>query len=402
MKKYNYTILIAIVIICYLTCCRKEISDIDYKVREKIIFNKELSIDLTKLKSWNNQHQQLIGDLTTFQYEKFGNSVTYSILTKEIDSNDFQIVSSLFTPNEIIVQIAFYTYDDNPSEIDTLDNQSISGASVYYIENNRMFHKLFVKQNNGELIERTSYSVEANITRMEDIVHIFINEPNINDANSFVFIRNENFNENELLYKKSYLPLKEAIYLKNYLEEHESYRQLPGEDGPGGRTCGTRCSGGYPDQICRYNGTCEDVCAANITLNTLQTNNNQLVTNFIFSKYYSLRDSLFSNNGLGDKYNLYYKALCCALIDDIDLNLSIEVAYLLPNINEAIDKTFNTNYTDTIIGTNLSIQLNTFLTQMKSINNNNDFNTILTDIQNDIDNLKSKNRLDFRNEFYEQ
>jgi len=127
MKKYNYTILIAIVIICYLTCCRKEISDIDYKVREKIIFNKELSIDLTKLKSWNNQHQQLIGDLTTFQYEKFGNSVTYSILTKEIDSNDFQIVSSIFTPNEIIVQIAFYTYDDNPSEIDTLDNQSISG-----------------------------------------------------------------------------------------------------------------------------------------------------------------------------------------------------------------------------------------------------------------------------------
>jgi len=116
---------------------------------------------------------------------------------------------------------------------------------------------------------------------------------------------------------------------------------------------------------------------------------------FNLSLHRRLRDNLMKNYNIGEKYIQYYYAISGFLQrQDYQTQTLLKMISTLPEFNNSIEKLIDqtNNGNEIIITESLKNDIFAIITDLKLISNNEDYQYILTDLENDINSIKNKTK----------
>lgn len=303
----------------------------------------------------------------------------------------------------------FTIYYDNPSVLENNSNikSNIIAFSVYEFDNeNEIVHKFYLK--NNQTFEK-KFSLKENVMNTSNQVFLLsyyfpkeFKAKNIG-INNFCDINEASNDKNRTQRNEFNLFKVVAIHkIKSELLKYNTLSRVADpkdecvsceESGKGVCDSGLYCNGETP--ICEEEDEQEDMVERGMI--------SQSSADILFNKqlYYDLRDDLMSQYNIGEKYIDYYYALSGFLQkSDYNVTTLYKMMATLPDFNDSIEKLLNntTSSSEIIISTQLKNDMLSIVNDLKAVSQNSDYQTILTELENDIILISNKSKSTILNE----
>ncbi|MCD6112010.1 MAG: hypothetical protein J7J86_01940 [Bacteroidales bacterium] len=382
MKKKTILMLIIILSIIYTSCSKKKICNscskeptghtiITLKTgRDTIRFETDFWLINNSTKQFSIASAGINNELYTFLY------------------NNIKIISS----NNIY---SIVIYVDKLVENGTSFNiKNIKGLSVYEIHNKSIFHHLYIKENNiYNEVKKTNVEVPG-VT--SNHLNFYLKNYVFNDFNlkSYIIIFTNN---GEAFYNNNSIP---NVKIKK-IKSSTTYKEQGG-----GESCGDPCTYGNNYFYCMIspygsdcypNGGPNDPCTANAVSYRLVGLPEQTILDY--DLMYSFKSSFMENYQIGNEYIEYYNVISSTVYNDISLSVAMQTANTFSDFKVVLVKLLNYSnyYNDILINDELKGKLINLILQYKSLNSNQEFQTILDSIIIDIQNYSNKTVQDVLN-----
>jgi hypothetical protein len=303
----------------------------------------------------------------------------------------------------------FTIYYDNSSvtENKSINKSNVIALSIYEFDNeNEIVHRFYLKKN--QTFEE-KFSLKENVMNTSNQVFLLsyyfpkeFKEKNIG-INNFCDI-NEASNDKNRTQRNEFNLFKVVAInkIKSQLLKNNTLSRVADpkdecvscqETGKGVCDSGLYCNGETP--ICEQEDEQEDMVERGII--------SQSSADILFNKqlYYDLRDDLMSQYNIGEKYIDYYYAISGFLQkSDYNITTLYKMMTTLPEFNDSIEKLLNntTSSSEIIIDTQLKNDMLSIVNDLKAVSQNNDYQTILTELENDIILISNKSKSTLLNE----
>jgi len=371
---------------------------ISFFVFSLLLFN--ISCD-NDIKTGHEQYSYFIDDIPlensfNFSYNVSKETTTFTVVETKYDDYN-QVLNYLNTLvegqnlNFPISSIVFYSNIDDNSNSYNLE--STIAVSIFYLNNGKLFHSLFKKNNNSDFIKDINFD---KISTANIELNTLQNLSLLIEAKSWHFIKLNNFK----FYKTN-----ASNTIGEYIEtELLKKREIYKIKNPSGLTCWDNISFCYSANECPCSMSpdggldcavygCGPTDCGISEANKLLSNENKLNTNFA----YNFRNNFLKKYNKGKLYISYYYVLSKELksIDYFTLSNILYDYNFYKKIYSIANTLENGNNDDIVISSSDSLIILNKINVLKNYAPNNEkYQIILNNIKNDVITYTNKTRVE--------
>lgn len=365
------------------------------KEEQSLVNNLEqFDIQFQKIENWSN-------NVKTFSNGSLDNPNYYQGAINTVNNEDFTNFFMKFfreKTGENNLPSALVFFVNKPiDELQTLTSNNVVGITSYMASGNKLSHNLYLSDTNlfKEIVE---FSFEVRSLTTNQIQYSLLKKvkTNFKEANSYILILNKS--NGTLVGESDQFQIRTAVLeSKRQTNDGASQREVPWVDVVA--SCASPCTDSKGNCEVYEQGLNQCVSAGCLVsdIETQLLNNNTFEPSYIEetfeeSTFYSFRDNFLIQTNIGNKYINYYYALSAFLYQNVNLSIAANTATLLPQINEAIEKLQfpEINGDQILINEELKTDILQILAEYKSISENDDYNSVLDDIENDVNEFSNK------------
>lgn len=391
-KYYSIPILIELVVLVVLLvhCTREPLTGCQVKGER----DTPISIDIssskigTKMALYNKANEMKVN-------YQFADASLDKILFEELKSNVNSLINQNLAPYAIVL------YCDKYLDDGLVDQSVIFGYSLYSYSDGIIRHKLFQKNNFGQLVENKAYDMQVRTIVTNMLGDILKKEifPLKTDNKSILLIFNKDKPKIILKNKRDDYLIKTQVSktLRSFLKEAEP----PDED-----DCSLPCLF-QPDNACFPGSddpenplwTCfPRYCPKEESQNAIETGGGMSTDsiNIAFDTQldYDFRDDFLINSEKGQKYIDYYYTIGSYITGEISLPLALKTARTLALFNNVMEIMMDPNAptNQIVIDSTLKSKLESLIEDYKELSTDQDYIDILDEILSDLDDYSGKTR----------
>lgn len=394
MRKLKITFLFLGITALIYSCSKT--STIEPPEINTLSVNYEKEIDFKEVNDYTKNSKE-----ETFTYTEFGKNKSCTELLLYFDQEGFKQLNSIFTGNAQISRVIFYTNINKPTTITSLHKDFVTGISVFTIEEDKIYHRLFEKKETDFIINE-SFTIEANRLTTNQIDFV-MNEIITMPTKSFICISNTKYNNfraknknrrNEFYVKMAAhrIRWKEKNTTQDYIKPNNGETTAP--TGCGDRQGG--CAYGLPWTACTdfgmgsgyqcYSQNCAASAAREVMVDSSSWSTSSINTSYDLNKLTTFRDSFLYYSPYGLEIVDDFYALSNYLDGHIDLTLATSCATELPSVLSCIDKLTNDsqNTSVTLLTSSTKSSLISVMNDVKAKSSDTDFITIINNVISDL------------------
>lgn len=299
-----------------------------------------------------------------------------------------------------------YYQNAEPEKIDKqILQDEIFALSIYEFNyNNEIVHKFYLKENNSFVNKFCLLENTMNTSNQIFLVSLYKQEMfrqnpigiyNFSDVNEVFSEKNKN-QRNEFELFKVVTKHKMLDYARKnstvFRAAEPVFCVACAESAGSICDAGVYCSNETP--MCEKDEEEQDISMRGL----LSSTNADILFND--ELYYNLRDNLMLQYNIGEKYIDYYYAISSFVQkSDYDVSTLIKMISTLPDLNNSIEKLLsNTNNNEIIITEQLKLDILSIINDLRTVSNNEDFQTILNELESDIIFLSNKTKTNLIND----
>lgn len=406
--------LLAVLIITFFANCANKETQEETINRKKI----EYSFYNPKVNPIYNEERKIVFNVNLLKTEEM--EFIKNIILKDILDKDFNKLAgvSIYYDNAILNKNVQFS------------NENILGLIVYELDNNGLMRNRFYTKNsnNNNNYEEKFSLLESmmSTTNQVFLVYKFFPEIYKNTTIGISTLRDVNLDSEKIQKQKNEFDLFRVANTFQNIKIQNNNSVMRSDEGDsffrgvlcqncwetwegvcdGGQYCNDDDGGSGQDEHID-DGDGGSICESKERRHKAFSSGvlSQTVSESLFnlSLHRRLRDNLMKNYNIGEKYIHYYYAISGFLQrQDYQTQTLLKMISTLPEFNNSIEKLIDqtNNGNEIIITESLKNDIFAIITDLKLISNNEDYQYILTDLENDLNLIKNKTKDQILNELY--
>ena len=277
-------------------------------------------------------------------------------------------------------------------------DDNFDGISIFVFDGDKFQHHFFEKRGNDYFeIEKLKYKTNS-VMKKDVAFSVYFAKLNKEKSISYYLAefpisqKNAKLEDDDYV-DRDFLEFQTATFAENVKLSHRPSNEALADIESSSMAPGycTSCNSGVVRGSCTSNSNCRiysGSCSSNNTRNTLGPQYSSLFDNNIL---YEIRDNIFGNSIIGEKYYaFYYYSSLPEITDQLTINELSQIALALPIFYSSFSKIKNAQYQSIIFSASEKSEILNILAIFKSKNINANFDKIINSVIDDVNSLDGK------------